>query len=639
MSAPVTYGIASVADLLSWTSASDPFFVFNQASVPLVTRNPQPSGALMQLCSGTPIANYPPQGTANNQTYTLRWWQFVDIFTFFGGGTLFYLPSVGWINAAHRNGVPCLATIFVNDSQQVQDLISNQTTAIAQLVAVAQQYGFDGWFFNVEQSLGKTLAGELVTFLQDLTSAIHTAIPSSIIMWYDAVTIEGYVSYQNELNDQNLPFFRACDGIFVNYWWNLDGTPPSPKVSVANAQKAGLSPLGVYSPPNTYGGSPAPAAWGYQSYLAVQNAVNAGTSAALWGPAWTSQNAETPVNGSGYIEGDDEYWGLIGSVFPSRVSAWTFPFVTHFDTGYGHQFCIDGTISSHAWYATWCNVSQQDVLPTWRAALVAGSEAACALRLSHAMPFDGGSCLRITGDPAQGDGSAAYRLYATNLAPGNEALTVSFTFAPSLLGPYWTPAAVYPDLAIALVLDDARAIVLLSGANSPCDGKSVGTDVTPTYLTNGQFTTRSCSGAAGTNVPWNVVTYDLGTDYSGFVIREIRLLAAWTGTNADQPVPFLDWSALGELKLLTGTLPTLSPVTNLAVDGSNLTWTAPSGAAIRHYDVYLQNQDQGWNWIGRAFAPAFYVANGISSGQTYGVACADTSGQFQSTTAMATVTS
>lgn len=67
----------------------------------------------------------------------------------------------------------------------------------------------------------------------------------------------------------------------------------------------------------------------------------------------------------------------------------------------------------------------------------------------------------------------------------------------------------------------------------------------------------------------------------------------------------------------------------------NLTWTPPAGTAVRHYDVYQDGQ-----WIGRAFAPAFWVeaATAQGSGITFGIAVADVYAQFQPPSAMATVT-
>ena len=41
----------------------------------------------------------------------------------------------------------------------------------------------------------------------------------SQVLWYDAVTIEGELQHQNMLNSFNQRFFDACDGIFLNYFW------------------------------------------------------------------------------------------------------------------------------------------------------------------------------------------------------------------------------------------------------------------------------------------------------------------------------------------------------------------------------------------------------------------------------------
>ena len=40
-----------------------------------------------------------------------------------------------------------------------------------------------------------------------------------MVIWYDAVTIEGKLVWQNTLNGLNKPFFDACDGLWVNYTW------------------------------------------------------------------------------------------------------------------------------------------------------------------------------------------------------------------------------------------------------------------------------------------------------------------------------------------------------------------------------------------------------------------------------------
>lgn len=38
---------------------------------------------------------------------------------------------------------------------------------------------------------------------------------------YDSVTIDGKLDWQDQLNEKNKPFFDICDGIFVNYTWEV----------------------------------------------------------------------------------------------------------------------------------------------------------------------------------------------------------------------------------------------------------------------------------------------------------------------------------------------------------------------------------------------------------------------------------
>lgn len=50
---------------------------------------------------------------------------------------------------------------------------------------------------------------------------MHQHTPSGLVIWYDAVTVEGRLQWQDSLTELNAPFFDACDGIFVNYTWRV----------------------------------------------------------------------------------------------------------------------------------------------------------------------------------------------------------------------------------------------------------------------------------------------------------------------------------------------------------------------------------------------------------------------------------
>jgi mannosyl-glycoprotein endo-beta-N-acetylglucosaminidase len=50
---------------------------------------------------------------------------------------------------------------------------------------------------------------------------LHEEIPGSSLIWYDSLTSDGNIDWQNQLDEKNLPFFKVTDGIFLNYWWKV----------------------------------------------------------------------------------------------------------------------------------------------------------------------------------------------------------------------------------------------------------------------------------------------------------------------------------------------------------------------------------------------------------------------------------
>lgn len=72
----------------------------------------------------------------------------------------------------------------------------------------------------------KTIVGRLsstyyIRLLRYLKNAMHARVPGSEIIWYDSMTTNGSVQWQNNITPKNSIFFEAADGIFLNYWWNV----------------------------------------------------------------------------------------------------------------------------------------------------------------------------------------------------------------------------------------------------------------------------------------------------------------------------------------------------------------------------------------------------------------------------------
>lgn len=92
--------------------------------------------------------------------------------------------------------------------------------AVTALVKISLDHDIDGWLINIENELPINIIEYVILFLKLLTSAMHNIGGThSEVIWYDAVTIEGKLQWQDELTCLNKPFFDACDGIFINYTW------------------------------------------------------------------------------------------------------------------------------------------------------------------------------------------------------------------------------------------------------------------------------------------------------------------------------------------------------------------------------------------------------------------------------------
>ncbi len=154
----------------------------------------------------------------------------------------------------------------------------------------------DGWLINIENRLDPDLIDNVQYFLRILTDGMHAAIEDSLVIWYDAVTTEGKLSWQNELNDLNAPFFDACNGIFINYMWDESAPQNARSFLRSRAISSGASDESSSSPPRdrladvyfgcdvfgrgtAFGG-------GFNAHLAVDASMSAGASVAIFAPGW-----------------------------------------------------------------------------------------------------------------------------------------------------------------------------------------------------------------------------------------------------------------------------------------------------------------------------------------------------------------
>ncbi|WP_329790391.1 hypothetical protein V1227_00430 [Lentzea sp. DG1S-22] len=417
--------------ILDWDPSTDRDAKYNRSTVPLAKRvvparpanaHARPGEARVQaLVAYAPTSGNPAQGSLDMNYYATNYWQYIDELVFWGGSAsegLILAPNPTVTDAAHRNGVRVIGNVFLPPTayggqlQWVRDLVRREGDRFPvadKMIQVARHHGFDGWFLNQETAGGDAqLAGDMRDFI------VYLKKSGLRVIWYDAMTDTGGVSWQNALTARNRTFFEQSDEMFLNFWWSAQGLANS----AALARQMGRSPYDLASGVDVE-------ANGYNTSVGWASVFPEGkphvTSLGLYRPEWTFKSASSPAD---FYARDNRFWvGQNGDPSNTTTTAnWkgiahhvteltpitSLPFVTNFNTGHGRKFAVNGTVRSTQ---AWNNLSLQDVLPTWRWS-VTGTTTPVTPSLDWDDPFDGGTALKITGT-AQSAGDV--RLFATSL--------------------------------------------------------------------------------------------------------------------------------------------------------------------------------------------------------------------------------
>ncbi|MBR8638377.1 endo-beta-N-acetylglucosaminidase [Streptomyces tuirus] len=425
--------------LKSWRAADDPDLAFNAASVPLAPRfTPAPANPtaragqarIQSLVSFGPTSGNPSQGSATADYYALTHWAYIDELVFWGGSSgegLILAPNAPIVDAAHRHGVPVLGNVFLPPAayggqlRWTRDLVRKDAAGrhplAARLVAVAEAYGFDGWFVNAETGGGDaTLGADMLSFVRELKSL--AAAKGQRVTWYDAMTVNGTVSWQGALNGQNEPFFRTSDDMFVDFRWSAN----SLVTSGSRAEQLGRSRYELWAGVDVE-------ANGWNSSVRWDAIVPKDkphiASVGLYRPEWTRNHL--PANGrtpGDFHAADDRFW-TGRSLDPSRpdgTDSWrapavsvadrstvtSVPFASVFNTGHGLRWYEDGEVTSDA---PWNHLGLQDRLPSRRWVVHTDGQPP-AVNFDFEDAWRGGSSVLVDGELSR---PAVLDLYATRL--------------------------------------------------------------------------------------------------------------------------------------------------------------------------------------------------------------------------------
>ncbi|WP_211464600.1 endo-beta-N-acetylglucosaminidase [Collimonas silvisoli] len=608
--APQSFYLSSIDALLAWTPGTQAFDNFNIAQVPLRPR-PAISGALVEDCSDfkggyVSQGDLFPQGVATIDTYNFTFWEYLDNFCYFAHHRI-NVPTTWWINAAHLHGVPVIGTIDFEGSSlsDMTTMLGNSTQCIQQLTAIAQHYGFEGWFFNVEiNGMGAAQGSQLISFVQDLRTALRAVNPNALVVWYDSVLPNGELFYQNCLNSENNAFFGpsnaiVSDGFFPNYGWFGDPAGYLP-TSVQTTSGDDRSATGVFTGVDVYGrsgGYPGNTKPGDDAIWAVGQCVNYKTSTGLFAPGWTFETAQgaSPQphhqnfeqsdisfwigSGSGHNSGSSLTSNCIAQYIPERIVGGALPFATNFDRGCGENFVVRGNPASSA---AWSNLSLEGAQPTYRYWALPGSATSFGMSFAYGAGYDGGACLVVQGTNAQATDIASYRLYdiAAQVA---EPTNIQVVFNP--LSP-----ACYPQVQIRLVFSDGSFYTTSSTA-APLNGwlavmetmtANIGKTISEVVLVVGPANNGQTPGANyGVTIGLiSVAQADLAPPAS------VQALSA-------QPV-YSDQATMGAL----------------------LTWTYPASAA-RFFDIW-RTDGASPQWLMRVCANTAWIPNLGAIGTSFG---------------------
>lgn len=463
-------------DLLAWSPDNDPDFVYNKSSIALAaradkqsmaaansTQNKDMKVAALSIMNGSTSGNA-PHGINTASANVFSYWQYIDQLVYWGGSSgegIIVAPSADVIDAAHKNGVPVLGTIFFPqtahggkiewlDKFLEKDAQGNFPIA-DKLIEAADAYGFDGWFVNQEtdtavESFDAAAAGEEpsgsaeggltkqhAVLMQEFILQFQEKAGDKLdIMWYDSMTSEGKMDWQNALTDENTYYMTdkngnpVSDSMFLNFWWTTDKLAPKEllKASKAKAEEINISPYELYAGIDVQAeGIMTPVKW----ELFTDESGTPFTSLGLYCPSWTYFAADNfedfekkensfwvNENGNPFAgtEADGTRWRGISTYAVEQTAVTSLPFVTNFSLGHGYSYFIKGEKVS---VMDWNNRSMQDIMPTYRWAFEHGEGNQFSASTNYADAYNGGNAIKLRGD-MKAKTPSTVRLYSTELA-------------------------------------------------------------------------------------------------------------------------------------------------------------------------------------------------------------------------------
>lgn len=599
-------------ELLNWKAEEDSNVNFNKSVVPLAkrvdkekleavntTQNKDMKVVAISIMNGSTSGN-PSQGSNKFASNTFSYWQYIDKLVYWGGSSgegLIVPPSADVIDSAHKNGVPVLGTVFFPPevfggkiewlNKFLEKDSSGSFPMVDKLIEVCKTYNFDGWFINqeTEGTDKESISKEHVVLMQEFIKEFKSKAKDDLeIMWYDSMTNEGKMDWQNALNEKNETFLvdgdknSVADSMFLNFWWTNKEHVEKELLKASNkkAEEIGVDPYDVYAGVDVQEkGIGTPIRWDL-----FENGLGGSfTSLGLYCPSWTFfsandiedfENKESRFwvnefkNPAIATEAKGTEWKGISTYALEKSVVTTLPFTTNFNMGNGYNFFINGEKVSER---DWNNRSLADIMPTYRWIIENEGKNKLNATMDFANAFYGGNSIKFAGN-LEADKSSTLKLYSADLKLEKG---IEFT----------TTAKSNSEVNLDLVLEFHDGSVETIKAN-----KAIGSE-------------------------WTTVTYDV----SKFTDKAIKTISYKVNSKENIDSLMLN---LGNITIQNPKSSQKVNVNTLKIDeakfeeddmyaGVKLSWDKGSEADVNHYEIYRINDDKTKSFLGATPNNVFFV--------------------------------
>ena len=614
--------------LLKWDFDKDPDAKYNVATIPLAkrvkknlltpvnkTQDKKMNVVALSIINSSTSGNA-PHGINTADVNTFSYWQYIDKLVYWGGSAgegIIVPPSADVIDEAHKNGVPVLGTIFFPQevsggkikwlNQFLQKDKDGNFPIVDKLIEVADKYGFDGWFINQETDTSVTsfddakdgkqaqqttdgLTKEHADLMRELIAQYKKKAKNSEIMWYDSMTSNGKMDWQNALTDENKDFLvdanmkPLSDSMFMNFWWNTKKLADQDLLKKSNekAKELGINPYNLYAGIDVQAdGYMTPVRW---NLFANKQGVPY-TSLGLYAPNWTYTSSSSQdefeakenafwVNSKGdptkSVIPKDTSWAGVSTFAIEQTALTKLPFVTNFNMGNGYSYFIKGKKVSDM---DWNNRSLQDILPTYRWIFDnQDNKNNLEASMDYTSAYNGGNSLKLRGEMFA-DKTTTMKLYASRFKMPKDA---EFT----------TTAKATAPTQLDLVL-----------------GYSDGS-------------TQTFKADQKVKADWTTVKYDV-TKAEDKTVTSISYKFKTAKNDATYELNF------GQISATDKPSANKAKVSDLKIDGKEfdedegttagvrLSWKASDAANVSAYEIYRVNSDDSYSFVGVTPAKTHYL--------------------------------